>query len=137
MSTPTVLGNNAQLFYNATVPPSGSYTQIVNVKEISTPEPEWAAVNMSSLTDSCDVKAVGFVDNKQFSFTVYHTSANKTLLDTTLPGNMMTYKIEFSDSTGWSMAGFLKSWKAKADRNGAVTYDCTVEISGCLTPTTS
>lgn len=129
----TVLGNLATLAFNLTS--SGSFTVVNNVKSISVPEPEWAIANMSGLQDTVDVKVCGFQDTKQFSFEIYHTVANKTLIDTTWASfGPINWQITLSDNTGWTFAAIMSGWKGKLERNTGLYYEVTCQITGDYTP---
>jgi hypothetical protein len=133
MSNPSVLGNEAQLKFN--LASSGAFTEILNIKEMSTPEPETASVNVSGLLDADDIKTPGFNDNKTFSFTMFHTPVNFGLLSGVLynPSVMANWELTLSDSSEWAFQGFITGYKSKIDRNNAVLYECTVEINGSMT----
>ena len=61
-----------------------------------------------------------------------HNSANKTLLSTTLPGILAYYEITLADASTFIFQGFIKSFKAKAERNSVIWWDVTIEITGLL-----
>jgi hypothetical protein len=135
MTQPSVLGNLATLGYSIGGGGSGTYTILQNVKSIGNPEPELPAINVSGLLDVVDIKTPGFTDNKQFTFSLFHTAANKIIVDVTVGLGVLAYwQITFSDGDGYEFLAFSKSVKSKLDRNAALVYDVTLEITGPIVP---
>jgi hypothetical protein len=130
MTTPT-LGNAATLGYCTTQ--TGSYTLIGNIEEMETHSPEFAVIKFSALTDTSEQKLPGYVDSKSMSVTIGQTTANQSLLSTTLPGLLFWYQITLADTHTYTFEGFLKSFKAPIKRNEVVWWQCEIEITGVVT----
>jgi hypothetical protein len=125
-----ILGNAATLGFN--VSSSGSYTLISPLSDISTPKPEQTVVNVSSLTDTTDIKLAGFLDNKSFTWTMHYSTTNFALIATLL-GVSAYYQITFNDTHTCSFQAIMKSYEAEYKRNELVAFKCEAEVSGVVT----
>ena len=128
----TIANSNAATIGYSVSSPSGAFTAITPVKEITFGSPEFATIPTSAITDTSDQKIPGYVDSKTASFMMGHNSANKTLLSTTLPGILAYYEITLADASTFIFQGFIKSFKAKAERNSVIWWDVTIEITGTI-----
>ena len=127
----TILANAATLGYNLAA--TGSYTNIP-VKSINTPSPEYAVTDVSGLSDAVNIKLPGYLDNKTFGFSSYHSAAVMTLLTATLPGIVAYYQITLIDNSTFTFQAIMsKPYKTKLERNGSIVYEVELDITGAIT----
>jgi hypothetical protein len=130
-ATSTILGNAFTFGYN--LASTGSFVLLTQIKAATLPKPEYAVVDVSSVSDVAAIKLPGFVDNKSFSVDFIHTISNMTALTLTLPGILAYYQFTLADASTFTCQAILKTPAApKLDRNGELVWNCEFDVSGVI-----
>lgn len=111
----------------------GAWTAISKVISYKFPHPKGEKIKTTGLSDTVQTAIPGIPDPGSFSATIKHSTANKTLICTTLYQTLYFYRLKFSDGTGESFPAFLSEYEAPAEFNTLAAWDVTFEICGAIT----
>jgi hypothetical protein len=111
-----------------------TWTSITPCEEVEAPEFAVSDIEITNLASAGKEFMPGLADCKKITAKIGYTSANLTLL-TGLRGVTTTtlYKVAFSDTHGFTIAGYLSSVKCKLEPDKHIVLEVEIKCSGDAT----
>ncbi len=115
----------------ATAAASSTWTPFADVTEVKPPKIEAEDVDTSNLKSPGKVKTFdpGWANAGELELTIQY---NKTQT-ATVYGLFRTpkgFKVTYADGSKWVYDGYIKTWQDQIEKDGIVTQNITVKISG-------
>jgi hypothetical protein len=124
---------NTDLAYGdaATAATSTTWTSLVGVTDIKPPKIDGEDVDISHLKSPNKFKQFdpGWANAGELEFTVQYDKTQTTAVYA-LFRTPKGFQVTFADGSKWKYDGYIKSWQDQIEKDGIVTQNLTIKISG-------